>query len=149
MARTTSATRKKAAPKRKTATPAKAPKPVLAQLEADLPPTLRDFSRRVRRGLVRLEKRIEKDGRDARRQGVRMLREASHRLGHLEAQGEREWRRQTLRARRATVALLRRLERAVEPPRKTKPRKTKPRKAKPRKKTASRARAAAAPAPPA
>jgi hypothetical protein len=110
---------------------------MLARLEADLPPTLRDFSRRVRRGLVQLEKRIEKDGRDARRQGVRMLREASHRLGHLEAQGEREWRRQTLRARRATITLLRRLERAVEPPRK----------ARPRKKTASRARAAAAPTP--
>jgi hypothetical protein len=97
--------------------------PVLARLEADLPPTLRDFSRRVRRSLLQLEKRIEHDSRDRRRQAARMMREASHRLGHLEAQGEREWRRQTLRARRATVALLRRLERTVEPPRKARPRK--------------------------
>jgi hypothetical protein len=126
-------------PGKKKAARARRRKPVLAQLEADLPPTLRDFSRRVSSGLVQLEKRIEEDGRDARRQGVRMLREASHRLGQLEAQGEREWRRQTLRARRATVTLLHRLERAVEPPRK----------ARPRKKTAARARAAAAPAPPA
>jgi hypothetical protein len=97
--------------------------PVLAQLEADLPPTLRDFSRRVRRALVKLEKRIEHDSRATRRQAARMMREASHRLGHLEAQGEREWRRQTLRARRATVTLLRRLERTVEPPHKKRPRK--------------------------
>jgi hypothetical protein len=96
--------------------------PVLEQLESELPSTLRDFSRRVRRGLVRLEKRIEHDSRDARRRAARIMREASHRLGHLEAQGEREWRRQTLRARRATVVLLRRLEQAVEPPRTARPR---------------------------
>ena len=97
--------------------------PVLARLEAELPSTLRDFSRHVRRGLVQLEKRIEHDSRDARRQAARVMREASHRLGHLEAQGEREWRRQSVRARRATIALLRRLERAVEPRRTVRPRK--------------------------
>jgi hypothetical protein len=144
-----SGTRKKTARKRAAA---KKRTPALIQLEAELPPTLRDFSRRVRRGLARLEKRIEKDRADARRRGMRMLREASHRLGHFEAQGEREWRRQSLRARRATVQLLRRLERAVEPTpkkksrkkttagkatkRKATPRKTAPRKATPRKATA-------------
>jgi len=70
----------------------------------------------MRRGLVQLEKRIEKDGRDARRRAARVLREASHRLGQFEAQGEREWRRQSLRARRATVQLLRQLEKAIQPP---------------------------------
>jgi len=113
-------TRKKTARK---SSRAKTGKTALEQLEADLPPNLRDFSRRVRRGLVQLEKRIEKDGRDARRRGVRMLREASHQLGQLEAQGEREWKRQTQRARRAAVSLLRRLERAIQPPRKKRPRK--------------------------
>jgi hypothetical protein len=97
--------------------------PIIEQIEAELPATLRDFSRRVRRGLVRLEKRIEHDSRDTRRQAARVMREASHRLGHFEAQGEREWRRQSLRARRATIALLRQLERAVEPPRTARARK--------------------------
>lgn len=113
---TTIATRSRTKATRRTKRATRAPR--LTQLEADLPATLRDFSRRVRRGLVQLEKRIEHDSRDTRRQAARVMREASHRLGHLEAQGEREWRRQTLRARRATVALLRRLERVIEPPRK-------------------------------
>jgi hypothetical protein len=106
-------------------------KTALAQIEAELPATLRDFTRRVRRGLGKLEKRIEKDRADRRRRTARMLRDVSHRLGHLEAQGEREWRRQSLRARRATAQLLHRLERAVEPPRKRRPRKSGAAKTKP------------------
>lgn len=98
-------------------------KPALARIEAELPATLRAFSLRMRRGLAHLENRIDKDGREARRRGARMLREASYRLGRLEAQGEREWRRQSLRVRRATVRLLRQLERTIEPPRKARRRK--------------------------
>ncbi len=86
-----------------------------ALLHMELPPTLRDFSRRMSRGLTDLEKRIEQEGRIARRRGTRMLRQASHRLGQLEAQGEREWRKQSLRARHAAVRLLRQLERSLEP----------------------------------
>jgi len=96
----------------------------LARLQQELPPTLRDFSRRMRRGLSDLEKRIEQEGRVARRQGARMLRQASHRLGQLEAQGEREWRKQSLRARRAAVRLLHQLERSIEPQRSARGRKT-------------------------
>lgn len=87
----------------------------LAKLEADLPPSLQAFSRRMRQGLGRLEKTIEKGGRDARRRATRLLREASHRLGELEARGEREWRSQSQRARVAAVRVLQQLERAIEP----------------------------------
>jgi len=130
-------TRKSAkAPRKKKATRKKktSGKTALAQLEAELPPNLRDFSRRVRRGLVRLEGQIEREGRDVRRRAARMLKSASHELGRLEARGEREWKRQSLQARRATVRWLRGLERAIEPPKK------KPR----RKKKAAPARAATA-----
>jgi len=96
----------------------------LARLQQELPPTLRDFSRRMSRGLSDLEKRIEREGRVARRQGTRMLRQASHRLGQLEAQGEREWRKQSLRARHAAVRLLHQLERSIEPQRSARGRKT-------------------------
>ena len=124
MANTTASTPSTRKPRRKKkATRAGNAKSRLERLEADLSPTLRDFSRRVRRGLANLEKRIEQDGREARKRGARMLREASHQLGQLEARGEREWRRQSLRTRRATALMLRRLERAIEPPRKARPRK--------------------------
>ena len=95
----------------------------LARIQQELPPTLRDFSRRMSRGLSDLEKRIEQEGRVARRQAARILRQASHRLGQLEAQGEREWRKQSLRARHAAVRLLRQLERSLEPQRKARGRK--------------------------
>jgi hypothetical protein len=87
----------------------------LARLEADLPPSLQAFSRRMRQGLARLERTIEKGGRDARRRATRLLREASHRLGQLEARGEREWRSQSQRARLAAVRVLQQLEKAIEP----------------------------------
>jgi hypothetical protein len=96
----------------------------LARLQGEIPPTLRAFTRRMGRGLSKLEKRIEQEGRVARRKGTRMLRHASHRLGQLEAQGEREWRKQSSRARHAAVRLLRQLERSLEPPRSSRRRKT-------------------------
>lgn len=121
------ATRKKTAtpkskPARRRTASRQAPRSAIAKLEAELPPTLRDFSRRVRRGLTKLEKRIEKEGQQARRRYARMLRQASHRLGELEAQGEREWRKQSQRARSGTVKLLRQLENTIESPRKKKAR---------------------------
>ena len=83
----------------------------------ELPRELQDFSRRVRRGLVRLEHRIETAQRGARRRFTRLLREVSHQLGRLEAEGERRWKQQTYPARREAVKLLKRLEKAIEPPR--------------------------------
>ena len=110
-------TRKKGARRRTARKKTRPATRALSQLEAELPPTLREFSRRVRRGLTRLEKSIDRERRDARRRATRLLRQASHRLGELEALGERRWRAQSRRARVATVRLLRQLERAIEPPR--------------------------------
>jgi len=44
-----------------------------------------------------------------------MLRDASHRLGRFEAEGERRWKNLTGEARREALQLLRRLERKFEP----------------------------------
>ncbi len=59
----------------------------LKRIEPELPRELQDFSRRVRRGLVRLEHRIETAQRGARRRFTRLLREVSHQLGRLVAEG--------------------------------------------------------------
>jgi hypothetical protein len=88
----------------------------LARLEQELPTNLRDFSRRVRRGLRGLEKEIG----SARREAARLLRDASHALGRFEAEGDRRWRKLAAPPRREALRLLRRLERALEAP---KPRK--------------------------
>lgn len=88
----------------------------LKRIEPELPPNLRDYSRRVRSGLVRLERQIETAQRDATRRWTRLLRDVSHQLGRLEAEGERRWKAQTYPARREAAKLLRRLEKAVEPP---------------------------------
>lgn len=110
-------TRKKTARKRSARKKTSPTQRALGELEAELPPTLRQFSQRARRGLGRLEKRIEREGCDARRRATRLLRQVSHRLGELEAHGERRWRAQSRRARAATARLLRQLEHAIDPPR--------------------------------
>jgi len=84
------------------------------RLERELPPRLRDFSRRARRGLSSLERDIEKAEARTRRGAARLLREASHALGRFEAEGERRWRKLSAPARREAVRLLRRLERRFE-----------------------------------
>jgi hypothetical protein len=101
----------------------------LRRIEPELPANLREYSRQVRRGLVKLERQIETAQRDARRRWARLLREVSHQLGRLEAEGEKRWKRQTYPARREAVRLLKRLQRAIEPPR---PRPARKRKVAPR-----------------
>ncbi len=93
----------------------------LTQLEHELPPTLREYAKRVRRRLNQLEKQIEKAQVQARRRGARLLREASHELGKLHVGGEAGWRRLATSYRRELVALLRRLEKGVAPPAPRKP----------------------------
>lgn len=88
----------------------------LERVEAELPPNLKQYSRRVRRDLGRLERRIEDSTRDTRRRLARVLRDVSHQLGRIEAEGEKRWRTLTTRARRDAVQLLRRLEKAIAPP---------------------------------
>ena len=130
----TVATRKKTTRKkttRKKATRKKAvSKSPLDLLEASLPKDLRTYAHRMRRNLARIEKQIETARLARRRRFVSMLKEASHRLGRLEAEGEKRFRQQTTKARRDAVKLLHRIERAIEP---------KPKRKAARKKAASRA----------
>ena len=100
-------TAKKATRKRSTAP---------SRIEQEFPPTLGDFSRRVRRQLNALERDIEKTEWRYRRQATRALRDASHRLGKFEAMGERAWKKLTAQARREVLGVLRRVEKAVEGP---------------------------------
>jgi len=86
----------------------------LGRLEDELPATLKQFSRRVRRGLESLERRIDSAEVRSRREIARLLREASHQLGRFEAEGDRHWRRLTARARRDALQILHRIERALE-----------------------------------
>ena len=88
----------------------------LARIEGDLPPNLADFSRRVRRGLTRLERQIETARADTLRRSTRVLREVSRQLGRLEAPGQKRWKKLSTQARKDAVRLLRRLEKAIEPP---------------------------------
>jgi hypothetical protein len=92
------------------------PKSAMRKIEAELPTELRQYVRLVRQGLTRLEKQVATARLDPRRSWTRLLREASHQLGRIEAEGERQWRKRTLRARREAVRLLRQLEKAIEPP---------------------------------
>lgn len=83
---------------------------------ADLPRSLREFQRRMRSNLNRLEREVQQTRTFYRRRATRLLRDASRHLGRLETLGERGWRELNTRARREVAALLRRLERAVAPP---------------------------------
>jgi hypothetical protein len=89
----------------------------LRRIEGELPPTLAQFSRRVRSELGRLEKQIARAETRYRTGWTRLLREASHQLGRFEAEGAARWRRLTTRARGDALKLLRRLEKEIEPAR--------------------------------
>jgi len=134
------ATRKKTAAR--TASPGARAKAALDRLQKELPPTLRDFSKNLRSNLSKLEKEIDKASSKYRRQTIRLLREGSHRLGSLEAHGEKGWRKLNTRARKELSSVVRRLQRAVEP---ATARKLAARKKTARKKAALKAEATAAP----
>lgn len=81
----------------------------------ELPPTLRGYARQVAPHLDALERELTRASVDVRRRAARLLREASHQLGRLEAEGEAGWRRLATPYRRQLVDLLRRLEKALAP----------------------------------
>ncbi|MBW2444785.1 MAG: hypothetical protein JRG83_02545 [Deltaproteobacteria bacterium] len=108
-------TPRRAAQSRKTKTSKRKTKGVLARLEDDFPKTLKAYSQRFRKGLTRLERDLVKQELSARRKAARLLREASHQLGRLEARGEREFKRRATRARKDADRVLTRLERAIDP----------------------------------
>jgi hypothetical protein len=118
-------TARKRTPKRKPARRLPRGSEALRKLEPELPANLREYSRQVRRGLAKLERQIETAQRDATRRWTRVLRDVSHQLGRLEAEGEKQWKKQTYPARREAVKLLKRLEKAIEPPKRRPARKKK------------------------
>lgn len=87
----------------------------LERLEDELPSSLKAYAHRFRRGLTRLEKDLVKQELSARRKAARLLREASHELGKLEARGEREFKRRATKARKDADRVLKKLERAINP----------------------------------
>jgi hypothetical protein len=89
----------------------------LAGIEKELPTSVKEFSRQARRDLNKLEAKIEKASRETRRRLTRVLRDVSRELGRLEAQGQKRWRALTVQTRRDAIKALRRLEKAIEPPR--------------------------------
>jgi hypothetical protein len=88
----------------------------VARLEKELPKTLREYSRNVRKELTRIERDVEKVTAVTRKRGIKLFREASYELGSLEQQGEKAWQRLTTPYRRKAVSLLQQLEKAVAPP---------------------------------
>lgn len=116
MAARKKASRKKASRKKATRRKAGLGRGLGAALERlELPPTLKDYAKQVRGRLDGLERELTRASVDVRRRAARLLREASHQLGRLEAEGEAGWRRLTAPYRRQLVDLLRRLEKALTP----------------------------------
>ena len=107
------AAKKRAAPK-KTARKKKAKKSGGASiLGVDLPKSLSAYGRLLRRDLNAIEKQIEIARKDTRRGLTRIMRDASHQLGALEARGEREWRNRSKAVEKDVAKLIKRVRKAA------------------------------------
>lgn len=106
------ASKKKAARKRSTAK-RPASRAAADLVGEDLPKSLKAFGRQVRRDLRKIEEQIEDAGKDTRRSLARIIRDASHQLGALEARGEREWRSLGRKAKSDVERLVKRVRKAV------------------------------------
>jgi hypothetical protein len=105
--------KKRAAPKKK-ARKKKAKKAIGASfIGVDLPKSLSAFGRQLRRDLNAIEKQIEIAGKDTRRSLTRIVRDASHQLGALEAKGEREWRNRSRAAEKDIAKITKRVRKAT------------------------------------
>jgi len=82
-------------------------------LGAELPKSLKALSRQLRRDLNAVEKQIETARKETRRSLTRVVRDASHHLGTLEARGQKEWRKMSSRARLEVERTLERVKRAA------------------------------------
>jgi hypothetical protein len=85
-----------------------------ALLGADLPKSLKALSRQLRRDLNAIERQIETSRKETRRSLTRVVRDASHHLGALEARGQQEWRKMSARARGEVDRTLKRVKRAAQ-----------------------------------
>jgi len=90
----------------------------------ELPRNLQDFRKRIETQLNALERDVARARTETRRRAARLLREASHQLGLLEAKGETGWRQLAESYRKELVRLLERIERALVPKRSARARKT-------------------------
>ncbi len=105
--------RKKAA-KKKGARKKKAVRRAAADLVgAELPKSLKALGRQLRRDLTGIEKQIEIAGKDTRRSLTRIMRDASHQLGSLEARGERAWRSRSRTLQRDVERMMKRVRKAA------------------------------------
>jgi hypothetical protein len=112
--KTTGKVRKKAAARTRKS------KSALDRLGDELPATLRDYGKQVRRQLNALEREIERAIPQARRRTAKLIREASHNLGAMEARGEKAWREGAASMTRDAQKLLKKLEKSVSPARASK-----------------------------
>jgi ketol-acid reductoisomerase len=102
------------AAKKKAAKKKAAKKKAAARIEAELPKSVRAYTKEVRKRLTKLERDIGKARAQASRRGTKVLREASEYVGHLEARGEKEFRKR----RGEAVKVLKKLEKAIAPKKK-------------------------------
>lgn len=109
-------TAKKKTAKKKTARK-KTAKTTIERIGGELPKNLRDYGKQVRKQLNALERDLERAIPQARRRIAKLIGEASHNLGAAEERGERAWRQRAGHMTRDAQKLLRKLERAVAPPR--------------------------------
>jgi len=110
------AVRKKAAKKTAKKTGRKKTRQIAASdlLGTELPKSLKALSRQLRRDLNAIEKQIETARKETRRSLTRVVRDASHHLGTLEARGQQEWRKMSSRARSEVERTLKRVKRATQ-----------------------------------
>jgi len=83
-------------------------------LGTELPKSLKALSRQLRRDLNAIEKQIGTARAETRRSLTRVVRDASHHLGTLEARGQSEWRKMSARARAEVERTLKRVKRATQ-----------------------------------
>jgi hypothetical protein len=106
------ATRKKAA--RKTSRSKTVRKKAAELIGEELPKSLKALSGQVRRDLNAIEKQIVTARVGTRRSLTRIVRDASHQLGTLEARGQKEWRAMSARARNEVERTVKRVRRAAK-----------------------------------
>jgi hypothetical protein len=111
---TRKATGKKKTARKKTASKKKGTRRARIDLVgSELPKSLKAFGRQLRRDLNAIEKQIEIARKDARRSLARVVRDASHQLGVLEARGQREWRSLSRNAQRDVDRIVKRVRKAA------------------------------------
>ena len=110
------ATRKKTTKKKvakKKVAKKKTAKKKASALGSELPKSLSHFGDQLRRDLNKVEKQVETAGRNARRSLTRLVRDASHQLGSLEARGQREWKKRSKQAEKDVQRIVNRVKKAI------------------------------------